>query len=59
MPYPIISIDQIKREATAAAVKYSDVNDACPYPFATEAGQVFKSAFKEAREAILSKTIPA
>jgi len=41
----IFSIERIQREAHAAARKFSDVNDACPYPFATEAGRVFRAAF--------------
>lgn len=50
MPYPIISIERVKKQAQEAAQKYANVNDACPYPFQTEAGRVFKDAFFIARE---------
>lgn len=46
---PIISRDRIEREARAAAKTYDNVNDSCPYPFATEAGQLFKAEFNRAR----------
>ncbi len=58
MPHPIISIDRIQREAKAAAVTYSDINDACPYPFGSDAAHAFSSAFKDARDAILSNPTP-
>ncbi len=46
---PIISIEQIEREAQLAAQHYANVNEACPYPFTTEAGRIFKQHFEQAR----------
>lgn len=48
MPDPIISIDRIEAQARQAAALYSDINDACPYPFGTEAARVFARAFRAA-----------
>lgn len=48
----LISIERIRREAQAAATRYSDVNDACPYPFLSDAGHAFRAEFEAAREAI-------
>lgn len=44
----IYSIDTIKAEAIAAAQNkaFKTINDACPYPFADEAGQIFKKHFE-------------
>lgn len=47
---PIVSIERIKRLAQERAAQYSDVNDACPYPFFTGAGRLFKQFFLQARE---------
>lgn len=52
MPHEIISLGRIEREAKAAAKQYSDINDACPYPFASAAGKAFKADFAAARAAI-------
>lgn len=52
MPHEIISIARIEREAKAAAAQYSDINAACPYPFASEAGKAFKAVFLAARTEI-------
>jgi len=41
--------DRIQAEAFAAARKYSNVNDACPYPFHTPEGRLFKEEFLWAR----------
>lgn len=46
---PVISIEQIEREAQLAAQHYANVNDACPYPFATEAGRIYKQSFEQAK----------
>lgn len=51
MPEPIIPRDQVVREAQAAAHQYRDVNDACPYPFMSDAGQLFRATFQQARTA--------
>lgn len=52
MSEQIISIDRIEGEAVKAAAKFSSVNDACPYSFYSEAGQIFKKAFQRERLAI-------
>lgn len=41
--------ERIKQQARAAALKYPHVDDACPYPFHTEAARVFKDEFALAR----------
>lgn len=48
----VISIARIQREATAAAKRYTNINDACPYDFASDAGKAFKAAFIEERKQI-------
>lgn len=45
----VIPLGRIEREARAAALQYSDVNDACPYPFGSDAGHAFSQYFKLAR----------
>ena len=52
MPDPIISRERLEREARAAAKTYSDINDACPYPFGTDAAHIFAAEFKRARAVI-------
>ena len=54
----IYSIEKIEAEAAFAAVRFSDVNDACPYPFESTAGYVFKNAFNAARMAIQKQAAP-
>lgn len=41
----IIPIARIEREALAAAHQYICVNAACPYPFGSAAGRLFKQFF--------------
>ncbi|MEC5213289.1 hypothetical protein RCH06_001835 [Polaromonas sp. CG_9.5] len=48
--HEIIPVTRIEREAAQAARDYSDINDACPYPFGSSAGQLFKHLFLQARE---------
>lgn len=60
----ITSRANIERQARAAAKTYDNVNDACPYPFATDAGQLFKAEFARARAELVASgysntTIPA
>lgn len=55
MSEPIVSIERIQEQAFEAARLYSDINDACPYPFGTEAGRVFKEHFVWARNLIEQK----
>lgn len=52
MSEPIISRERVQAEARAAAQKYSDVNDACPYPFGSEAGRVFRETFLAMRASL-------
>lgn len=42
----------IQAEAFAAARQYTNVNDACPYPFHTPDGRLFKEEFLWARTMI-------
>jgi hypothetical protein len=50
MDHNIIPISRIEREAQQAAEQYDCVNAACPYPFGTHAGRLFKEFFLLARE---------
>ena len=45
MPEQIVNIEAIKTQARAAVATHRDVNDACPYPFHTEAGRIFRDEF--------------
>ncbi|MDP3651073.1 MAG: hypothetical protein Q8R67_05250 [Rhodoferax sp.] len=54
MTEPIVSIAKIKAEALASARLYTDINAACPYPFGTQAANVFKVEFLWARESVLA-----
>jgi len=49
MTDPIANIERIQAEASAAALTHSDINDACPYPWGSGAGRIFKQAFHRAR----------
>lgn len=51
-PAPAPTTAQIEAEASAAAQTYDDVNAACPYPFDTEAGRIFRAAFLAQRSAL-------
>ena len=50
MQHEIISTERIKREAKESAQRFANVNDACPYPFQSQAGRIFKETFFIARE---------
>ena len=52
MDASITRLDRIKAEARQAAAKYSDINDACPYPWGSPAAIEFKREFAAAREAL-------
>lgn len=52
MAETITSRERIERQARAAAKTYDNVNDACPYPFGTDAGYLFCAEFKRARAVI-------
>lgn len=45
MNQPIVCRARIQQKARSAATTYNDVNDACPYPFGTEAADLFKAEF--------------
>lgn len=47
----IYSIAKIEAEARAATLQHSDINAACPYPFGSTAGHIFKEAFLKERQA--------
>ena len=47
--------DRVAAEARRAALVYDDVNDACPYPFTAQAGEVFKQYFIAERKAIAAR----
>lgn len=64
MSESITSRARIERQARAAAKTYDNVNDACPYPFGLESGQLFKAEFARARAELgasgySNTTIPA
>ena len=52
MTHSITSLDRIKLQARQAAAHYSDVNAACPYPFASPAGAAYRAEFLLARAQI-------
>jgi len=54
---PINTRARIQAQARQAALKYADVNQACPYPFHTVAADVFKAAFSIARARIAQEAI--
>lgn len=41
----IVSKETIEKQATEAARQSQSLNDACPYPFATPAGEHFMAAY--------------
>lgn len=47
-----LDVAAIQQQATKAASTYTCINAACPYPFFTEAGHIFKSAFLQERDRI-------
>lgn len=47
--------DRVAAEARKSALVYDYVNDACPYPFTSEAGEVFKEHFMNTRRAIAAR----
>ena len=50
MTEPIVSLTAIKAQAREAALQYDCINAACPYPFASAAGQEFKQQFLKAKQ---------
>ncbi len=59
MPEAITPIARITAEATAAATSGQPLNDACPYPFDSEAGRLFKHTYIETLHANLQAAIAA
>ncbi|MDM0090282.1 MULTISPECIES: hypothetical protein [unclassified Variovorax] len=60
MPFDIVSIDAVKRAAHAAAERGASLNDACPWPFDSEAGRQFKQLFilhKAALQALATESL--
>ena len=54
-----LELERVRIEAQKAAWQYDNLNDACPYPFASVAGATFKEAFLTAQaiqRALLAKT---
>lgn len=41
-------IDYIEAKAVQAAQKYTNINDACPYPFGSTSALIFRLAFAKA-----------
>ena len=48
----ITPIERIHAQARAAALEYSDINDACPWPFHSDNGHAFKAEFRRERARI-------
>lgn len=44
----IVAKETIEREARAAAQQGLSLNDACPYPFGSEAGEHFRKVYRQA-----------
>jgi|GEM_PF-6310883 len=47
-----VPLDRVRQEARTAAQQFTNVNDACPYPFDTDEGRTFKSEFLAMRAAL-------
>jgi hypothetical protein len=46
---PPVNMATIETEARTAARDHNDVNACCPYPFQSNAGQIYRAAFQEER----------
>ncbi|MGJ7544606.1 hypothetical protein [Variovorax sp. LT1R16] len=60
MSFPIVSIDTVKKAAKAAAERGDSLNDACPWPFYSDAGRQFKQFFivhKAALQALATESL--
>ena len=53
-----LDIEAIRAEAQKAAFFYDRLNDACPYPFDTMAGVVFKTFFLETKKTMKPQETP-
>lgn len=51
----VISLERIAHEARTAAKTYTNVDEACPYNFYSDAGRAFKRVFQQER---LAMTMP-
>ena len=49
---PELELETIKKEAQEAAFFHDNINAACPYPFDTIAGVMFKQSFYAAKAAM-------
>ena len=47
---PPVKMAAIETEARTAARTHDDVNACCPYPFQSNAGQIYRAAFIEERQ---------
>ena len=47
---PPVNMATIENEARLAARTHTDVNDCCPYPFQSNAGQIYRTAFEDERQ---------
>jgi hypothetical protein len=53
----VIPIERLEREAADAALRFSNVNDACPYPWHSDAAHLFKAFFVQARQQLASPEV--
>jgi len=54
-----IDVQRIQAEAQKAAYFYDDINDACPHPFASVEGVIFKEAFLAAQADLATRIASA
>lgn len=59
MSTPLSRSDRLRAEARQAAAKYTNINDACPYPWGTPAAIEFKREFMAARADIEAGEVDA
>lgn len=55
----VIPIARIEREAIAAARQHACINAACPYPFGSAAGRLFKQLYLAAQKNMMKTTSSA
>lgn len=55
----VITLDRIKREALAASLRYTTMNDACPYPVGGDAWHAFEGFFMAEREEQIQLAVAA
>jgi hypothetical protein len=54
MPFPIVLLERIEREAKAAAARGDSLNEACPYSFYDPAGETYREIFNQHRAALIA-----